>query len=103
MSVTAAGRLVLALADAMAERFAPVALLALLGHPLVRSGDDTRPVWLENVRALDRALRGPRPAPGLAGVSEFLQQLRKPEPRLAAWWTEAREVLAPLEAPDHLR
>jgi len=101
LSVTAAGRLVLGLADAMAERFAPVALLALLGHPLVRAGDDTRPAWLENVRALDRALRGPRPAPGLAGVSAFLEQLRKPAPRLAAWWAEARVMLAPLEAPDN--
>ena len=99
LSVTAAGRLLLALADAMAERFAPVVLLALLGHPLVRAGDETRPLWLENVRALDRELRGPRPAPGLAGIAALLDQLRKPEPRLAAWWEEARAVLAPLEAP----
>ncbi len=97
LSVTPAGRLVLALADAMATRFAPVELLALLGHPLVRAGEETRPAWLENVRALDRALRGPRPAPALGGVSALVAGLRKPEPRLAAWWDEARMLLAPLE------
>ena len=60
------GTLILALVEAAAQRFAPLALLALLKHPLVRSGDG-RLEWLDGVRALDRAMRGPRPAAGLDG------------------------------------
>ena len=62
------GSLIAALAQAAAERFAPVSLLGLLKHPLVHSGDGRLP-WLGQVRALDRlVLRGLRPAAGLAGV-----------------------------------
>ncbi len=62
---TAAGRVLLLLAEVMGEAAAPVPLIALLSHPLVRP-DDGRPAWLERVRELDLMLRGPRPAPGLA-------------------------------------
>ncbi len=65
LSVTPPGTLLRAIAEAAVEHFAPVALLALLKHPLVRAGD-ARTAWLDRVRALDRRLRGPRPAPGLA-------------------------------------
>jgi ATP-dependent helicase/nuclease subunit B len=57
--------LLLALADAAAQGFAPLPLLTLLKHPLVMA--ERRGEWLEGARLLDRALRGPRPAPGLAG------------------------------------
>ena len=43
-------------------------LLALLKHPLVGGEGDERLAWLDAVRALDLALRGPRPAAGLAGL-----------------------------------
>ncbi|HVJ03010.1 MAG TPA: double-strand break repair protein AddB [Sphingomonas sp.] len=93
------GTLLLALADAGAQGFAPLPLLALLKHPLVMP--DTRPEWLEGARALDRALRGPRPAAGLAGIDRHLaeQDGRDGPIRRAAqrWWTEARALLAPLE------
>ena len=59
------------MAEAAAQDFAPLALLALLKHPLVQSGEP-RALWLDGVRALDRALRGPRPAPGLAGIDAHL-------------------------------
>jgi ATP-dependent helicase/nuclease subunit B len=65
------GTLLLAIAEAVASDFAPVPLLALLKHPLVKAGDD-RVAWLDGVRALDRALRGPRPGPGLEGITRFL-------------------------------
>jgi ATP-dependent helicase/nuclease subunit B len=56
------------LARAWAADLAPVELLALLKHPLVRLGA-TRETHLDRVRELDRkVLRGPRPAPGLAGL-----------------------------------
>ena len=86
---TPAGRLLLLLAEVAAEAAAPVSLIALLGHPLVRQGEE-RPAWLEKVRALDLALRGPRPGPGLAPLHEKGTKIG------AAWWTEIENVLGPL-------
>ena len=61
-------------AMAAAERFAPVALLSLLKHPLASGGEPT-PAFRADVRALERAaLRGPRPAPGFAGIGDALRQ-----------------------------
>lgn len=102
LSQTAPGTLLLALASAAAERFAPVALLALLKHPLVRA-EDARRDWLDGVRRLDLALRGPRPPAGLDGVSGHLgiQEGRDGRARAAAlfWWEQdARPLLQPLEA-----
>jgi ATP-dependent helicase/nuclease subunit B len=71
LSVMAPGTLLLTLAEAIAEGFAPVPLLALLKHPLVRAGEG-RLAWLEGVRLLDRALRGPRPPPGIVGIEAYL-------------------------------
>lgn len=97
LSILPSGTLLTLLAEAAAQRFAPLALLALLKHPLVRFGDE-RLGWLEGVRLLDRALRGPRPAAGLDGIDSFLASgdareriVRRPA---AAWWPEARALLA---------
>lgn len=101
LSRTPPGTLLGAIADAGAEGFAPVALLALLKHPLVRAGDQ-RLDWLEGVRLLDKALRGPRPAPGLHGVTAFLLDGddRTGRHRLEAlvWWRQVQPLLEPLEA-----
>ncbi len=60
------------LAQAVAEAFAPVPLLSLLKHPFCAAGlapADCR----EAARTLElTCLRGPRPAPGLAGLREAL-------------------------------
>lgn len=97
LALSGPGGLLVALADAMGERFAPVPLLALLGHPLVRAGD-ARIDWLDRVRLLDRlALRGLRPAPGVDGVGGRLRLLVPDEPALAPvvpWWdAEVRPML----------
>jgi len=101
LSRTPPGTLLGALADAAAEGFAPVALLALLKHPLVRAGDQ-RLAWLDGTRLLDRALRGPRPGPGLSGVTAFLLDgdERTARQRIEAldWWKGIRPLLEPLEA-----
>jgi len=56
------------IARMVAEGFAPVPLLAVLKHPLCAGGME-RAAWLAAARRLERlALRGPRPAPGLAGL-----------------------------------
>jgi ATP-dependent helicase/nuclease subunit B len=70
LSKTAPGTLLLGIASAAAEELAPVALLALLKHPLVGGEGEDRVKWLDAVRELDLALRGPRPAAGLSGLDE---------------------------------
>jgi ATP-dependent helicase/nuclease subunit B len=95
LSILPSGTLLTALAEAATQRFAPLALLTLLKHPLVRFGDARRE-WLDGVRALDRVLRGPRPAAGLAGIDLHLRTARRAE-AAAAWWGEARMLLEPIE------
>lgn len=106
LTATPPGSMLLAVAMAAAEDFAPAALVALLKHPLVQAGE-RRAAWLDGARLLDLALRGPRPAPGLSGVAAFLAQGDKRVERLRAdagiWWLTAEPLLAPLEArPDGL-
>ena len=100
LSSMAPGTLLIGLAEAVAASFAPVPLLALLKHPLVRTGD-ARLAWLEGARRLDRALRGPRPPTGLAGLTRYLAegQGRDRAVRAAAqdWWSEAASLLARME------
>jgi ATP-dependent helicase/nuclease subunit B len=62
-----------------ADNLAPVSLLATLKHPLAAVGQPTH-AFRADVRALERkALRGPRPAPGIDGLRAALP---KAEPRL---------------------
>jgi len=100
LSEMPAGTLLLAIASAAAEHFAPVPLLALLKHPLVMQGEE-RLDWLESARTLDLALRGPRPPAGLDGISDYLSDwtgrdgdLRR---RAKTWWLEVLPLLRPLE------
>ena len=56
---------------------APVTLLALLKHPLLRLGARTG-VHAHAIGTLERALlRGPRPRPGTAGLADALASLRR--------------------------
>jgi ATP-dependent helicase/nuclease subunit B len=96
------GTLLITMAEAVAERFAPVPLLTLLKHPLVMRGEG-RLGWLEGVRALDLLLRGPRPQAGLHGIDLLL--LPRPDDRqrvlreaVREWWPHARALLEPLES-----
>jgi len=101
LSQTPPGTLLLAIAGAAAERFAPVPLLALLKHPLVMAKGD-RLSWLDGARVLDRALRGPRPAAGLDGLAAHLADSggRDADFRegAASWWHDVAPLLRPLEA-----
>ncbi|OYW44095.1 MAG: double-strand break repair protein AddB [Sphingomonadales bacterium 32-68-7] len=87
---TAAGSLLLLLAEVAAEQASPVPLMALLTHPLVRA-DEARAAWLDQARALELELRGPRLEPGLAA-------LRGPAAvaGVEAWWNEVEALLGPL-------
>ncbi|MBX3505424.1 MAG: double-strand break repair protein AddB [Parvibaculum sp.] len=79
-------------ASMVAEDFAPVPLLACLKHPLASAGEDT-PRFRAHIRIMEELLlRGPRPAPGMAGLRQALDAElnrerpdgRKPDSRLPA-------------------
>ncbi len=89
---TPAGRMLLLLAELVAEDFAPVPLIAALTHPLVHNGEG-RAAWLEKARRFDLELRGPRPDSGLAPLLAIAS-----EARVTDWWNEVEAVLAPLTA-----
>ncbi|WP_241557328.1 double-strand break repair protein AddB [Croceibacterium ferulae] len=89
---TAAGRLFLLLAQLGAEGAAPVPLIGLLQHPLMQADDPvTRARWLDHVRRLDLALRGPRRAPGLEAIGSVAQAAR-----LDRWWDALAPTLTPV-------
>jgi ATP-dependent helicase/nuclease subunit B len=68
LSETPAGGFLRLIAAAVAARWRPVALLALLKHPLCAAGME-RPAFLRLVHALEvKALRGVAPAPGPEGL-----------------------------------
>jgi ATP-dependent helicase/nuclease subunit B len=89
LSQTPAGRLFLLLAEIAAQDAAPVSLIALLSHPLVNRGEG-RAAWLDRVRALDLALRGPRPGPGLGAIERRAVRID------GDWWTGVVRILSPL-------
>ena len=99
MSETPAGTLLLAIASAAAEEFAPVALLALLKHPLVGGKEDERLDWLNRARKLDLALRGPRPGGGLESLDRHFAEQDK-EKKLSGClgaWQEVRPRLVSMD------
>lgn len=71
-------------AEAFVEELAPVPLLAMLKHPLAQDGD--RSATLRLARLLDRrVLRGPRPAPGFAGLIAAVRAEAPEDSELIAW------------------
>ncbi|AKH41760.1 ATP-dependent helicase/nuclease subunit B [Altererythrobacter atlanticus] len=92
LSQTPAGRLFLLLAEVGAENAAPVPLVALLQHPLVRR-ENGRSEWLEAARKLEKNMRGPRPAPGIASIGDYAKG-----ESLSPWWAGVEGLLAPLFA-----
>ncbi|EME68130.1 hypothetical protein H261_20043 [Paramagnetospirillum caucaseum] len=78
-------------AEMVAQDFAPHTLLACLKHPLAAGGMETS-AFRALVRRLERlALRGPRPAPGVAGLRRAVT-----EPRLSAWLADLETMAAAL-------
>ena len=90
LSAAPAGTLLLGIASAAAEELAPVALLALLKHPLVGGEGDERVAWLDAVRFLDLKLRGPRPPAGISGLDAHFGASRE--------WREARQRIEAIDA-----
>lgn len=61
-------------AEVVAEGFAPISLLALLKHPLTALGQEPARTRADARRLEAALLHGPRPAPGLAGLRQALDQ-----------------------------
>lgn len=95
LSQTAAGRLLLLVAQVQGERAAPAALTALLMHPLVHGSYD-RGEWLTHVRDLELELRGPRPREGLAPLSAMVAKRAKRARGIEKWWAEVETILRPV-------
>ncbi len=90
--------------DVIVESWAPLPVLALLKHPLAGAGMDPADLR-SNARRLERAiLRGPRPAPGIAGVRAALDALaadpkrRDPPPALYGLLDRLAAMSAPVAA-----
>ncbi len=97
LAQTPAGRVLLLLAEVAAKQAAPVPLLALLQHPLVKR-EDGREAWLDAARKLELKLRGPRPAAGLVAMRDIAVRVK-----LGLWWDEVESILAPLcDAGDEI-
>ena len=97
LSRTPPGVFLALLARAAAEDFAPVALLALLKHPLAAGGRE-RATFRRNVRAMERAaLRGLRPENGLTGIELRLRGAKRPDEQLIRWFTDLQDMLEPLQ------
>ena len=79
----------------VADRLAPVGLLSLLKHPLAAAG--LSPAACRRLaRTLERAcLRGPRPAPDLAGVRMAIDKV-KDNDALKAFWDRVEACMAPV-------
>ena len=94
--------LLLNLAEIVADRAGPATLLATLKHPLVRSGDE-RLAWLESVRTLDLAIRGPRLGIGLSAIAAAItagDTAKKLNPAVLAWWEAVSPIFAAFDRLD---
>ncbi|MGE5475118.1 MAG: double-strand break repair protein AddB [Bacteroidales bacterium] len=90
-------------AQMVADGFAPHATLACLKHPLAAGGDDPA-TFRALVRRLELcALRGPRPAPGIAGLKAAAKdgRVRDGLDRLAAMLAPFVQAMAQETAPLH--
>jgi len=90
LGATAIGSFLRLLASAVADGLAPVALLALLKHPLAAAGME-RGRFLADIRRLETSLlRGPRPSPGIDGLRLAL----------SAWDRDRRERIQEREGVE---
>ncbi|HLB07833.1 MAG TPA: double-strand break repair protein AddB, partial [Alphaproteobacteria bacterium] len=96
LAKTPPGTFLRLIAEAAAERWPPVKFLAALKHPLAACGL-SRLRLIETVRRIELAvLRGPRPAPGLAGLREALSKQAR-DPALGALVGGLERLAAPFD------
>lgn len=93
---TPEGTLILALAEAVANRFAATNILEIAKHPLVNAGDQ-RIEWLKNARSLDLKLRGPAAGVGLVAITDKLAKDLPDDDAIRVWWIDFSGQLTALE------
>lgn len=106
LSQTLPGRFLSLIADAAAQEFAPVPLLALLKHPLAVLGFETAAEARSFAVELEaQVLRGPRPAAGLAGLKAAVDPRSGPAKLVAQLDTACGAFAAVMagEAVDAIR
>lgn len=92
LALTPAGRLFGLLAQIAAKGPDPANLVSAFGHPMVHGWDpQARADWLKGLRALDRQMRGPAPAPGFEPLRKAAGKAGVP-----AWWEAAEALVTPL-------
>ena len=97
LAKTPPGAFLQLLAAAAAARWAPLETLALLKHPLAAAGEAPG-AFRRKLRLLETAvLRGPRPAPGLAGLAADIAA-SSDATSLKDWFSDLAARLAPLDA-----
>lgn len=98
---TAPGLFLRHVIEAADEEFAPIALLALIKHPLAACGQE-RAAFRAAARALDLyALRGLRPKGGLEGLATIVESLKADHPQrgvLAALVRDIASAASPLSS-----
>jgi len=100
LNQTAPGTFLRLIAEAALDRLAPVPLLALLKHPLAAAGLASLRLR-DEARALDRALRGPRPGPGIEGLRTAIRsEAAGVEPLIDRLDAILADFLAPIGAPE---
>lgn len=93
---TAPGAFVRLLARMAEEHAAPIPLLAALKHPLAALGREPED-FRHAVRVLERkVLRGPRPAPGIAGLKQAVRTPDGATPPDFAWLDDLEAAVSPL-------
>lgn len=97
LALTPSGRLFGLVADLVAAGPQPAGLIGLLAHPLIHAADkEARRLWLSSLRKFDRALRGPRPASGIAPLRAIAAKAG-----VAEWWNDVEAIVSPLlDLPD---
>ena len=93
---TPEGTLILALAEAAANRFSATDVLEIAKHPLVNAGEE-RLAWLTNARALDMLVRGPARGIGRQAIAQVVEEEAEPGDAVTDWWPNFSGTLAPLE------
>ena len=97
LAATPPGTFLRLTAETVCGGLAPLGLLAALKHPLA-AGGQAPGAFRARVRALEkRVLRGPRPAPGFAGLKRALRAKSK-DRSLHAWLKGLEARLAPFVA-----
>jgi ATP-dependent helicase/nuclease subunit B len=92
---TAVGIYLRLTAEMVSEKFAPIAMMSALKHPLMAGGLKIAD-FRNRVRVFEREfMRGPRPSPGLSGIDALFNHEGERDDDYSDWWENLREFIEP--------